>query len=84
MGEIDALRVAQQDKCAICGIHAADIKHKAFDTNPLVIDHSHTSGKVRGLLCPKCNVGLGHFDDDPEALRKAREYLLARADDDMV
>lgn len=59
----------QQAKCAIC------------DTKPdkypgLVVDHCHTTGKVRGLLCTKCNLGLGHFKDNKEALAKAALYLV--------
>lgn len=39
------------------------------------VDHCHTSGEVRGILCAPCNKGLGHFYDDPKALAKAIEYL---------
>ncbi len=39
------------------------------------VDHSHSSGKIRGLLCSNCNTGLGLFNDNPELLRKAAEYV---------
>jgi len=40
-----------------------------------VVDHDHTTGKVRGIICNECNRGLGYFRDNPEALRKAAKYL---------
>ena len=42
----------------------------------LVTDHCHTTLKVRGKLCTNCNLGLGHFKDDPILLEFARLYLL--------
>lgn len=51
-------------RCGICD-----------EAAPLHIDHSHVTGKVRGLLCFKCNVSLGHFRDSPHLLDKAAEYL---------
>lgn len=62
--EWDERLIAQSGRCAICG-HAAD----------LVVDHCHATKMVRALLCPTCNSGLGHFKDDPVALRAAAEYV---------
>jgi hypothetical protein len=58
---------AQDGRCAICGAERG--------TRRLAIDHDHTTGFIRGLLCVRCNTGLGSFRDDPELLRKAIEYL---------
>lgn len=39
------------------------------------IDHDHKSGVVRGVLCNRCNLGLGYFQDDPQCLINAAVYL---------
>lgn len=52
--------------CEICGKDIIDTLH---------MDHNHSTGKFRGLLCKKCNLGLGNFNDSPELLQKAIEYL---------
>jgi hypothetical protein len=59
---------AQDGKCAICSGGPNGEKR-------LCVDHCHSTGKVRGLLCDKCNVGLGRFNDDLALLEKAIEYL---------
>lgn len=59
----------QEGCCAICGKHQKDINKK------LAVDHDHVTGKVRGLLCHKCNIGMGHFNDDINLLGIVIEYL---------
>jgi hypothetical protein len=44
-------------------------------TTPLVSDHCHATGLNRQFICRACNLGLGHFKDNPEALRRAAAYL---------
>lgn len=64
LNEIIAL-LRTQKHCSICGI----IPKK------LCIDHCHSTGKFRGLLCTGCNTGLGCFKDNPSALKTAAVYL---------
>jgi Recombination endonuclease VII len=64
--EYAALLARQNGVCAIC---------KKKDRIRLCVDHCHDTRTVRGLLCTKCNIGLGHFDDDIERLRAAIAYL---------
>jgi len=59
----------QDGGCAICG------RTRAENGKSLAVDHCHTSGKVRGLLCNTCNTGLGMFNDSASILRQAVEYL---------
>lgn len=59
----------QHGCCKICGIHQRFFERR-FD-----VDHCHTTKKIRGLLCIKCNRGLGLFQDSKEILKKALDYL---------
>jgi hypothetical protein len=61
--EIKAL-IASTDRCSICS-----------QQTELVTDHCHATMTLRGRLCQKCNVGLGHFEDDPGLLTAAITYL---------
>ena len=58
------MKVEQHNLCKICS------KEKQ-----LMVDHCHTTGKVRGLLCGKCNKGLGHFKDDIQVIKNIITYL---------
>jgi hypothetical protein len=69
--EYEQMFIIQDFKCSICG-REQDLKWK----RRLAIDHDHLTGKIRGLLCHHCNMGLGQFFDDPFLLRKALKYLL--------
>lgn len=61
-----AFEARKIEECIICGER---------QEARLAIDHDHATGKVRGALCMKCNLGLGHFRDSPELLRYAALYL---------
>jgi hypothetical protein len=75
--EVLALSEAQGHRCAVCKTHKDDLVHGTFKHNPLVIDHDHRTGRVRGLLCPTCNIGLGQFKDDVNLLANAISYLTS-------
>ena len=47
-----------------------------------VVDHDHVTGKVRGLICQACNVGIGVFHDDPEIMERAAAYLKEHTKED--
>lgn len=59
---------AQDNKCAICNKECITGKR-------LAVDHDHETGAIRDLLCSNCNQGLGKFQDSPQLLDKAAEYL---------
>lgn len=65
----------QEGLCAICRKPPA---MTARTSQRLHIDHDHETGKVRGLLCDRCNVGLGHFRDSSKLLAAAITYLLPK------
>lgn len=62
--EYARLWTEQDGDCAICG-----------EYRDLVVDHCHATGRVRGLLCHRCNVALGWLDDDPVRMRAVAEYI---------
>ena len=64
----------QGGACAICGSDKAGT-HGGKRGTKFGIDHDHTTGQVRGLLCGWCNTGLGGFRDNKALLMKAVEYL---------
>lgn len=59
-----AMLSAQGGGCAICR-----------GTTKLSVDHCHTTGKIRGILCNKCNLAIGYFEDDQDRLKAAIDYL---------
>lgn len=70
LDQYDQLLESQAGVCAIC--------HNKDETELLSIDHCHSSNEIRGLLCGKCNRGLGNFGDDVSLLLNAVNYLHNR------
>lgn len=70
--DLAAMRLSQNNQCGICFVEFGDT---AWGATAVAIDHDHKTKKVRGLLCTKCNRGLGLFCDDEETMRKAIAYL---------
>lgn len=61
--------------CAICKTAEAVINKKTGTFRLLAVDHCHTTGKVRGLLCSHCNHAIGKFKDNVDILKSAISYL---------
>lgn len=70
--DYDRLFAAQNGRCAICGTKEPGGRP---DTNRFAFDHDHTTNTPRGLLCFRCNCGLGNFRDNAELLQAAIAYL---------
>lgn len=69
--EYEQMLFSQNGVCAICSGEPPKNQHKTR----LNIDHCHTTGKVRGLLCDACNRAIGLLKDSPDLLNKAISYL---------
>lgn len=66
LDQVEEMALAQKGQCAICERE-----------RPLNVDHCHSSGQVRGLLCMPCNTVLGKMNDDIKLLERAIAYLQA-------
>jgi hypothetical protein len=67
LAQYNEMRVSQHFRCKIC--------YNLPGPKGLHIDHDHSTSEVRALLCMKCNMALGLFNDDPELMIKASEYV---------
>lgn len=65
-----AMLKAQNGLCKICLRQAHEGTH-----GKLYVDHCHSTGRIRGLLCNRCNIGVGNFSDCTETLERALAYL---------
>lgn len=68
----NALWHQQKGKCLICTV---DMLPRGRKNKSVAVDHNHATGEVRGLLCRSCNRAIGLFQDDPERIRAAANYL---------
>lgn len=69
INDYEKLIIKQNNKCLICERDFSQIKDSPN------LDHCHKTNKVRGILCYKCNVGIGLFKDNIEVLKRAISYL---------
>ena len=74
LGDYEAMLAKQDGKCFICG-EPESARTPRGGVASLCVDHDHRSGKVRALLCRKCNAGLGQFEHDRARLCSALAYL---------
>lgn len=68
--QYEEMWLRQGGGCAICG---------GTEKRALAVDHDHATGKVRSLLCGRCNLALGYAQDNPDRLLSLRKYLLAHS-----
>jgi hypothetical protein len=73
IAQYDAMFAAQGGRCAIC----LSDKPRGSRGRHFAVDHCHSTGKVRGLLCSHCNTVLGKMNDNPDTLLRAVDYLKA-------
>lgn len=73
--EFERAYIHSQGKCEICQKPLALVTIKGDGQESASIDHCHTTGKIRGILCRHCNVALGHFRDSRLHLENAIKYL---------
>lgn len=70
------------DWCGICGKTAEQLGSDSMSRKKLIIDHDHETGKMRGVLCVRCNIGLGQAGDSERFLLAALAYLRRRTAND--
>ena len=68
--DVTRMLAGQRDRCLIC--------RAQITAENLNVDHDHATGKVRGLLCARCNRTIGLLKDDPKVIRSAIRYLSRR------
>lgn len=69
LDDYNKMFVLQEGCCAICGKHQSEFEQR------LCVDHCHSTGIIRGLLCHKCNLALAGFNEDVDILQASIIYL---------
>lgn len=72
--EVESALASHNGLCDLCGTNTPRGK------GAWIPDHDHKTGKIRGVICHNCNMGLGYFYDDPDRLELARKYLMERGE----
>ncbi len=72
--QYEVMSKLQSNLCAICSKPEQRLHYNGNATR-LAVDHNHLTGIGRGLLCSRCNISIGKFEDNPKLLRKAADYL---------
>ncbi len=75
LDEYEHMLDKQHGCCAICEVKENNTSFGVNKTLNFAVDHCHTTGRVRGLLCNQCNRSLGMFNDDIKLVIKALDYL---------
>ncbi len=73
--DYEVLKESQKGVCAICKEPETFIDRKSEKVRELCIDHNHSTGQIRELLCTRCNKGIGQFRDSIETLQNCVDYL---------
>jgi len=79
--EYDILFEEQKGRCAICRNYETAKSSKRDRVKKLAVDHCHKTEIIRGLLCMRCNKGLGQFKDNPMYLVNAAEYVKQKMEE---
>lgn len=73
--EYSKLLKKQKGLCGICKKPETTLHNKTGRIKALAVDHDHSGGKIRGLLCGRCNMGIGMFKDSKTIVKNAAKYL---------
>jgi hypothetical protein len=73
--QYNEMAAAQRGKCAICGLDPSTVEDWPPHHRVLHVDHDHTTGAIRSLLCNHCNRAVGFLRDDASLAEKVRDYI---------